>query len=305
MPKRRQYMAQKRQQQLFDSSLKGLAEQAPKLIECLIPGAIYQETLTVEIIRPPLRADQVHRGLYHGEPHIFHTEYQVKYDPQLQARLLAYCSDLYLKYHLPIMCLVIYPFPTTIVKPPLRVMSGGEAMMTLDYHNLLLFEEDATKYVRRHDVCAYPLLPAMLQVDARLIERVGKELKAYYRGQESTLRDQFVWMRVFLKRTKTITDEEKQRIEEVLTMLGLDQLWDESPLVQAERAKARAEGSLEMSRSLVETAVNARFPALSNLAHQKVAAMTEPEALRILLAQIVVAPDEQNVRALLLPQKPS
>jgi hypothetical protein len=75
--------------------------------------------------------------------------------------------------------------------------------------------------------------------------------------------------------------------------------------VQAERAKARAEGSLEMSRSLVETAVNARFPALSNLAHQKVAAMTEPEALRILLAQIVVAPDEQNVRALLLPQKPS
>jgi hypothetical protein len=145
----------------------------------------------------------------------------------------------------------------------------------------------------------------MLQVDARLIERVGKELKAYYRGQESTLRDQFVWMRVFLKRTKTITDEEKQRIEEVLTMLGLDQLWDESPLVQAERAKARAEGSLEMSRSLVETAVNARFPALSNLAHQKVAAMTEPEALRILLAQIVVAPDEQNVRALLLPQKPS
>jgi hypothetical protein len=104
MPKRRHYIVQKHRQQLFDSSMKGLTEQAPKLIECLLPGAIYQDTLTVEIIRPPLRADQVHRGLYRGEPHIFHVEYQVKHDPQLQARLLTYCSDLskvWIAGHLP------------------------------------------------------------------------------------------------------------------------------------------------------------------------------------------------------------
>jgi len=313
MPKRRHYIVQKHRQQIFDSSMKGLNEQAPKLIECLLPGAIYQETLTVEIIRPPLRADQVHRGLFRGKPHIFHVEYQVKHDPQLQARLLAYCSDLYLKYGLPVICLVIYPFPTTIPRPPLHVMSGGEVIMTLDYRILLLFEEDATKYVRRHDVCAYPLLPAMQGVDVRLMEQVGKELKEYYRGQQSALREQFIWMSVFLDRTNTITDEEKQKIEEVLTMLGLNQLWDESPKVQRERARAMAEGeakgfaegSLETSRSLVETAVNVRFPALTDLAHQKVAAMTQPEALRTLLAQIVAAPDEQTARALLLSQQPS
>lgn len=84
-------------------------------------------------------------------------------------------------------------------------------------------------------------------------------------------------------------------------MLGLEQLWDESPLVQAERAQA----SLETSRSLVETLVNVRFPALTNLAHQKVASMTQLEALRTLLAQIGVAPNEAAAREFLLPQQPS
>jgi sensor domain CHASE-containing protein len=51
----------------------------------------------------------------------------------------------------------------------------------------------------------------------------------------------------------TEQDEEKQKIEEVLTLLGLEQLWDESPLVQAERAKAEAKGKaegLEVLRSI-------------------------------------------------------
>jgi hypothetical protein len=216
-------------------------------------------------------------------------------------------------YELPVICLIIYLFPTTIAEPPLCIMSQGKVVIMLDYQILLLFEEDATKYVERHDVCAYPLLPAMQGVDARLMEQVGKELKEYYRGQESVLRDQFTWMRVFLERTNTIDDEEKQKIEEVLDMLGLEQLWDESPLVQAERAKAEvkgeargfAKGSLETSRSLVKTLVNVRFPALTNLAHQKMALMTQPEAFRTLMAQIIVAPDEQTARELLLSQQPS
>jgi hypothetical protein len=145
----------------------------------------------------------------------------------------------------------------------------------------------------------------MLRVDARLMEQAGKELKEYYRDQPSVLRDQFTWMRVFLKRTKTIEDEEKQKIEEVLDMLGLEQLWDESPIVQAERARARAEGSLETLRFSVETVVNVRFPALADLVHQRVAAMTQIEDLRTLLAQVAVAPNEAAAREFLLPQRPS
>jgi hypothetical protein len=51
-------------------------------------------------------------------------------------------------------------------------------------------------------------------------------------------------------------------------MLGLNQLWDESPKVQHERARARIEGRAEgLTEGLeisVETAVNVRFPALTS-----------------------------------------
>jgi hypothetical protein len=128
-------------------------------------------------------------------------------------------------------------------------------------------------------------------------------LKEHYRGQESVLRDQFIWMRVFLKRTETIPDEEKQKIEEVLTMLGLEQLWDESPLVQAERAKAEAKGKaegLEVSRSIALTAVNLRFPRLMDLAQRKLSTIMQLSELRVLVEQIIAAPDEQTARELLL-----
>jgi len=88
-------------------------------------------------------------------------------------------------------------------------------------------------------------------------------------------------------------------------MSSLEELWDTSPLVQAEKAKARAEGCLKVSRSFVETVVNVRYPALTNLAHQKVVSMTQPEDLRTLLAQIAVAPNEATAREFLLLQQPS
>jgi hypothetical protein len=89
-------------------------------------------------------------------------------------------------YELPVICLVIYLFPTTIAEPPLCIMCHGKVVIMLDYQILLLFEEDATKYVERHDVCAYPLLPAMQGVDARLMEQAGREMKAYYEGRKAS-----------------------------------------------------------------------------------------------------------------------
>src|SRR5437660_158680 len=107
--------------------------------------------------------------------------------------------------------------------------------------------------------------------------------------------------------------KEKQKIKEVLKMYGLDRLWEENPRVQqtfaagkAEgEAKGKAEGQLEGLRSSVEMVTNARFPSLTDLAHQKVASITETEALSMLLKQITTAPNEETARRLLLLQEPS
>jgi hypothetical protein len=92
-------------------------------------------------------------------------------------------------------------------------------------------------------------------------------------------------------------------------MLGLDKLLDESPWIQQERAKSEAKGEakgeLKAARTLVVQFVNARFPALADLVHQKVASITQPEILSALLIQIGNAPDEETARRLLQLQEPS
>jgi hypothetical protein len=290
--------------------MKGLLQKhAPDMIPYLLPGATYVKTLNIEIVRPTMRADRVYRVSYRGQDHILHLEFQTSYDADLPARLLVYNSVLYQDYKLPVISVVIYSFQTTIAIPPLVIRSDDEEIIKFNYRTLLLFEDHATTYVKDHVICMYPLLPAMRQVDASLILQVSEELIAHYGENTDDLKDQFTWMRVFFDKTTTITPEEKQKIWEVFKMLGMDKLWEESSLAQQMLAKGKAtgeaKGQLNTSRTLVVKLVNARFPALTDLALQKVASMTQPEALSTLLVQIGTAPNEDAARSLLLPQEPS
>ena len=76
-----------------------------------------------------------------------------------------------------------------------------------------------------------------------------------------------------------------------------DPLWENHPKVK----KIRAESEVKALQSAVVTIVKARFPALTELAQQKVAQINTPEVLNYLLEQIVAEPDEAVVRALLRP----
>jgi hypothetical protein len=82
-------------------------------------------------------------------------------------------------------------------------------------------------------------------------------------------------------------------------------LWEEHPKVkkiQAEsKAKGREEGKIQALQSAVVTIVKARFPALAELAQEKVAQINNSGALNLLLEQISTAPDEKVVRFLLSP----
>jgi hypothetical protein len=181
----------------------------------------------------PIRADRVYKVIYRDKPHILHVEFQVSADADLPARLLVYCSVLFHVYRLPIISIVIYPFHTTLVKPPLRVMSGEQELMKLDCRILPLFEEDGTTYVRAHALSLYPLLPTMLRVDHVLIKQAIEEMISFYHEQEVVLSQQFTWMVIFLERTETILVEEKQKIWEGLKMF--DRLWDESPCISCSK----------------------------------------------------------------------
>ena len=70
--------------------------------------------------------------------------------------------------------------------------------------------------------------------------------------------------------------------------------WDESPIIQHERAVSEA----KVLREMVVDVVKLRFPTLTELAQKKVAQMDKPELLKKLHEQAILATDEAGIRQL-------
>ncbi|MBV9230694.1 MAG: hypothetical protein JOZ18_15400 [Chloroflexi bacterium] len=281
--------------QAYDASLKDLVEkQAADILPILLPGAAYEETLNVEVIRPPMRVDRVYKVRYRNKVYILHLEFESGSDNLMTSRLLAYNSLLYLYYQLPVISIIIYPFRTTVATSPFCVKDDVEEFITFRFRTLRLFEEDARKYVDDHVICMYALLPTMQNVDHVLLKQAMNELVEFYREDEVALSQQFVWMEIFLNRTDTVSDREKSKILEELNMY--DRLWEENPRVQQIRAESKLEASQVTAQQLVVDIIEARFPSLIDLAQQRVRRMTSVEDLRRLAKQIATAPDEATAR---------
>ena len=260
--------------QVYDATFKEwISQQAPAIVPLLLPGAIYEQTLTVEQIRPTVRMDKVFKMVYHEQEHILHLEFQIGYDKQLAARLLAYNAGLYRDYHLPVITIVMYPFEVTMAIPPLSIKSGKEEILTFRFETLPLFQMDAEDFVRQHHTAMYPLLPTMNNVHADLISQVMQELAELYREDQEALSQQFIWIQLLLERTGTVPDLEKEQIKERLNMF--EQLFEESPMIQKKLQQMREQIREQMQvqvqeQSKVETLqhtlvdfVEVRFPDLT------------------------------------------
>jgi hypothetical protein len=101
-------------------------------------------------------------------------------------------------------------------------------------------------------------------------------------------------MSLLLERTDTIPPQEKSEIERQLHMY--DALWEESPRIQQERARAE----LRAAQRMFVNIVSARFPALTELAKKQAAQIHNPNALDCLAQKVVTASDEETVRWLLI-----
>ena len=217
--------------QQYDASLKDLIEQqAAAILPFFLPGAIYEGTLNVEMIRPAVRADKVFVIRYKGQTHILHLEFETGADNKMAARMLAYNGILYHQYSVPVISILIYPFETTMAQAPLIIENEDGVLIHFNFVVLPLFTLEAEHYVHAHATCMYPLLPTMQGVTHQLMQQVMEELAELYREDEVTLAQQYAWMKLLLERANLVPLEEKLKIMEALNMF--DKLWDESPIVQ-------------------------------------------------------------------------
>jgi predicted transposase YdaD len=294
------------QQQPYDNLLKSLLEgQEEKMLPYFLHDVVYLETLDIEVVRPLLRIDRVYKILYKGEAHILHLEFETGSNNRMAARLLDYHAYLYRKYDLPVISIIVYPFRTAVATSPLEEISHGKTVLVFHFQVFPLWLLSAEQYVQEHAVAMYALLPAMEGANAQLLSRAIDEMVQYYQNDERTLARELRWLGIVLRRAEIVPLEEKRVIEERLNMY--DDLMEKDPKmiwIRAEseargEAKGEAKGEVKGARAMIIAFVQARFPALLDLARKKVKQVTTTDDLQHLFQQLMSAADEDAARALL------
>ena len=97
-------------------------------------------------------------------------------------------------------------------------------------------------------------------------------------------------LRTILRRSTTLSAQEKQSVEDRLHMY--DSLLDEDPDIQERVARAEIRGQQKLMLEVIQ----ARFPTLAEVAQEQVLRMNEPTKLSQLVKLMINAPDEATAR---------
>jgi hypothetical protein len=280
------------QQQPYDSALKSLmGDEVAEILPKLLPESEYIDEQNIEIDRTTLRADLVYNINYRDKPHILNMELQTDADSDMVVRMLKYHVGLYDKHRKPVISMVIYPFETSIPESPFREESGKEILLTFHFRVLPLWKLDAQQFIRDHVVCMYTLLPAMKGANALILKQAIEEMKQRYK--EPQLGHHLVRFRTILRRSTTLSEQDKQAIEKELHMY--DSLLEQDPFAEEMKVKGEVRGL----QRVVVNIIRRRFPNLEELAQQRVLQIMNPDDLDQLVVQISDASNEAAVRRLL------
>jgi hypothetical protein len=78
-----------------------------------------------------------------------------------------------------------------------------------------------------------------------------------------------------------------------------DQLFEESPMIQKMREQSHEQGEVDALQRTLVNVVRARYPDLAEFAQQQAGHFNKPDALDLLIQQVVTAPNASAVLWLL------
>lgn len=152
--------------------------------------------------------------------------------------------------------------------------------------------------MRDRVVCMYALLPAMQGANAQLLLQAIKAMEQRYTLPE--LGHHLVRFRTILRRSKTLSEQDKQIVEEYMRIY--DSLLESDPVFQQKLALERAlerNLGLQAFRDAIIEIVKARFPDLVETAQQRITPIQKFEELKQLNIQLSIAPDQATARRIL------
>lgn len=281
-------------QQPYDRALKSLmGDHAAEILPELLPNAQFIQEENSEITRLNIRADLVCRIVYNGTRCILNMELQTNADSNMSFRMLTYHIELYGKYNMPVISMVMYPFKDTISEPLFEEKVGDEVLLTFPHKVLKLWTLEADTYLHRHVVSMYTLLPAMKGITATKLLQAISEMAQEYSNSKEDLARHLRRFKTILYRSKTLSEQDKQIVE--AKMESYDSLLESDPDIQKARAESEAKGQ---QRTLL-VVVEARFPNLVELTRQQTSRLTKPDDVDKLTRLIATAPDENTARWLI------
>ena len=299
-------MQHKRPAQEFDQTLKALfGTEVAEILPLLLPEAEYLGEQNIELDRTMLKADLVYQARYRGSAHIVNMELQTGRDGTIETRLLMYHAGLHHKHSLPVMSVILYPFETSIPAPPYYEQGGDGTLLTFECKVLALWKLDAKSFVQRQAICLYTLLPAMQGATAPLLKQALHQMKQHYNRQQ--LGHHLIRFRRIMQRSRTMTEHDKQDVEEELQMeFAYDWFLDENPKVlermEKSRIEGRAEGEVQALQRSILLLLQKRFPLLAAQAQPRIEQIQQAEKLEQILLQVPFVANEAETWQLLSMQ---
>jgi hypothetical protein len=186
----------------------------------------------------------------------------------------------------------------------MRCEGNGEEMLAVKFYVICVWKMDPKAIVTKHLLPLYIYLPAMDKPPADLVIQALREMAHYYSRAELAYR--FTWFLYILRRTETMSDPDKQIIEEALhTMLTYEEIIQDDPVIQnllaQEALVAEACGEAHGLQKSILSLLSIRFPALAAMpqVQQTVSAIEDTEKLDLLFQAMLLTSDEQIARGLL------
>jgi hypothetical protein len=281
---------------MYDETLKSLfGQEVAEILPILIPEAEFISGDNIEIDRTIVKADLLFWANYKGQRCLVNMELQSSQDDTIVMRLLMYHACFHYKHKVPVLSVLLCPFETKFPDPPYREQVGDEALLTFEYKKLPLWEKDARVYVQEHHVCLYTLLPAMRHATVPLLKQALHQMRQHYTSNKR-FGDHLVRFNTIMQRSTTMTEPEKQEMEEELEMVyKIDQFFDGNPRVEKRVERGVARG---MQR-LILAAIQDRFPTVADQAQPQLEQIQDTDTLETLFRQLMTATTERDVRRIL------
>jgi predicted transposase YdaD len=307
----------------LDSAFKMLVQLAPQdFVARFYPGAEYVRTLSIELPRDPLRADEL---LLIRFPHlnlecVSHFEEQSEADDTIPERMCQYAITAYLRDRWIILSTVIYLQRCKTPTPPFTMNGPNGNILTFHYQVVRLWEEPVEEWLNAGQPALLPFVPllkgATVEVIAPAVQQIDAAIPSVLDRGNIINYLLFFASRAFdaAELTKYLEDHnmltEKYIVESPWYQYILHQGEEQGRRQGEEIGRRQGEeigrrqgeeigqkqGETKGLREAVMTLAARRFPDIEREIETYIAAIDDPARLQEIVVLVGTAPDEATVR---------